>query len=99
MAALVLTAAACSGPDAAVEEGVSGLFKEYLQGIKRDGQAIEGRSDAGRWFLFKRAGSIAALVLGDSDEAAGRARLERALGLASGPRGAMPAGVPGEIVP
>ena len=76
---------------AAVEDGVSGLFEEYLQGVRRDGEAIEGRNDAGRWFLFKRTGSIAALVLGDPDEAAARARLERALDLASGPRGAAPA--------
>ena len=58
---------------------MSGLFKEYLRGVRRDGEAIEGRNEAGRWFLFKRAGPIAALVLGDPDEAAARARLERAL--------------------
>ena len=78
----------------AVEEGVSGLFKEYLRGVRRDGEEIEGRNDAGRWFLFKRAGSVAALVLGDPDEAAARARLEQALGLASGRRGAAPAARP-----
>jgi hypothetical protein len=68
---------------AVVEDGVSGLFEEYLQGVKRQGEMIEGRNDAGRWFLFKRAGSIVALVLGDPDEAAARARLDGALALAA----------------
>ena len=76
---LVIVKFAKAPATAAVEDGVSGLFKEYLRGVRRDGEAIEGRNDAGRWFLFKRAGPIAALVLGDPDEAAARARLERAL--------------------
>ena len=85
---LVVVRFAKAPATAVVEEGVSGLFKDYLKDVKRDGEAIVGRNAAGRWFLFKRAGSVAGLVLGDPDEAAARARLERALGLASGPRGA-----------
>ncbi len=75
---------------AVVEDGVSGLFEEYLQSVKRQDVMIEGRNDAGRWFLFKRAGSVAALVLGEPDEATARARLDGALALASGSLGASP---------
>jgi len=74
------TSAAAAGP---IEDGVQGAFEEYLQGVKRAGTVIEGRNDSGRWFLFKRAGSIAALVLGEPDEAAARARLEAALTLSA----------------
>jgi len=62
-----------------LEDSVQGSFEEYLLGVKRAGALLEGRNDAGRWFLFKRAGSIAALILGEPDEAAARARLETAL--------------------
>jgi len=72
--------------NARVEDGVSGLFKDYLQGIKRQDGMIEGRNDAGRWFMFKRAGAIAALIIGEPDEAAARARLDAALALASDSR-------------
>ncbi len=71
--------------NAVVEDGLSGLFKEYLQGVKRQDGLIEGRNDAGRWFLFKRAGSVAALVLGEPDETVARARLDAALSAASAP--------------
>ena len=64
---------------AAVDAGVLALFEEYLQDIARDGDALAGRNQAGRWFLFKRAGAIAALVLGDSDRAAAAARLAQSL--------------------
>ena len=66
----------------AVEDGVLAAFSEYLQGVRREDAVVEGRSDAGRWFLFKRVGSIATLVLGEPDEAAARARLDAALALA-----------------
>ncbi len=78
----------------AAEDGVSRLFEEYLQRVKHQGEMIEGRNDAGRWFLFKRVGSVAALVLGDPDETAARARLDSALALASGSLGASPAVAP-----
>ncbi|HMA53730.1 MAG TPA: DUF6599 family protein, partial [Acidobacteriota bacterium] len=71
--------------DAVVENGVSGLFREYLQDVRRQGETVEGRNDAGRWFLFKRAGAVAALVLGEPDETAARARLQAALSPASAP--------------
>ena len=58
-----------------IEEGVGALFGQYLEDVRRDGAVIEGRNQAGRWFLFERRGAVAALVLGDPDEAAARARL------------------------
>lgn len=68
------------GTDAgAVDEGVAVLFEEYFLGVRGDGPFAQGRNQAGRWFLFERRGSIAALVLGEPDEAAARSRLERAL--------------------
>jgi len=70
---------------AAVDDGVLGLFNEYLQGVKRDGAVVEGRNEGGRWFLFERVGAVAVLVLGDPDRAAGVARLEAALALAAPP--------------
>jgi Family of unknown function (DUF6599) len=64
---------------AAVDTGVSALFAEYLQGVGRDGDVLEGRNRAGRWFLYKRSGAVVALVLGETDRAAGRALAGRAL--------------------
>ena len=75
----------------AIEDGVLAAFGEYLQGVRREGALVEGQSDAGRWFLFKRSASIAALVLGEPDEATARTRLETAMARASGSLGASPA--------
>ncbi len=69
-----------------LEDSVSASFAEYLKDVRREGASIEGRNDAGRWFLFKRAGSIAALILGEPDEAAARARLDAALATAAARR-------------
>jgi hypothetical protein len=66
----------------AVDAGVLALFEDYLQDVASDGDVLEGRNQAGRWFLFGRAGTVAALVLGDPDRAAAAARLAQAL---SGP--------------
>jgi len=66
-----------------VEDGVLASFNDYLKDVRREGASIKGRNDAGRWFLYKRSGSLAALVLGEPDEAAARARLEAALTLAA----------------
>jgi hypothetical protein len=63
----------------AVDAGVTALFDEYLRGVRREGALLEGQNEAGRWFLFKRVGAFAALVLGDPDRDAGLTRLEAAL--------------------
>jgi len=63
----------------AVDAGVTALFKEYLLNVRREAVVLEGQNEAGRWFLFKRAGAFAALVLGEPDRAAALIRLEAAL--------------------
>lgn len=78
-------------PASTIEDGVLGTFKEYLQGVTREGALIEGRNEAGRWFLFKREGAVVVLVLGEPDKAAAQNRLEAALSRASDPLGASPA--------
>lgn len=80
---LVVVKLGTSAAAGSLEDGVRDSFAEYFKDVKRGGTLIEGRNDAGRWFLFKRAGSLAALVLGEPDETAARARLEAALGLAT----------------
>jgi hypothetical protein len=62
-----------------LERSILALFNDYLKEVRRDGLTIEGKNDAGRWFLFKRAGASAALVLNEPDRDAARARLEAAL--------------------
>jgi len=64
----------------AVEEGVFAAFNEYLKAVRRDGARLEGQNEAGRWFLFRRSGIFAVLVLGDPDRASALARLDSALG-------------------
>ena len=66
-----------------IEEGVGALFGQYLEGVRRSGGAIEGRNQAGRWFLFERRGAVVGLVLGDPDEAAARSRLDAAISRAA----------------
>jgi len=68
-----------------VDAGVQALFGEYLKGVRLDGGIIRGQNEAGRWFLYKRSGAIAVLVLGDPDETSALARLNAALGLAAWP--------------
>lgn len=63
----------------ALDKGVSDLFATYLQDVRTEGDRLEGRNQAGRWFLFKRAGGIAVLVLGEPDREAARARLGSAV--------------------
>jgi hypothetical protein len=58
-----------------LEEGVLALFNEYLLDVRREGDRLEGRNQAGRWFLFKREGAIAVLILGVPDREAAAARL------------------------
>jgi peptidoglycan/xylan/chitin deacetylase (PgdA/CDA1 family) len=60
-------------------EGVLGLFKQYLKDVRVQGGLLEGRNEAGRWFLFESAGTVAVLVLGDPDREAAQARIDQAL--------------------
>lgn len=69
---------------AAVDAGVRALFAEYLKDVGESEAVLRGRNEAGRWFLYRRNGAIAVLVLGDPDEAAALARLSAALDLAAG---------------
>jgi len=70
-----------------IEAGVGALFGQYLEQVRLEGDRLEGRNQAGRWFLYKRRGTIAALVLGDPDAAAARSRLDLALSRATGKPG------------
>jgi hypothetical protein len=72
----------------AVDAGVTALFHEYLQGVIQEGDLLEGRNEAGRWFLFRRKAAVAFLVLGEPDRAAAGTRLEKALARALGQLGA-----------
>jgi hypothetical protein len=69
-----------------LEDAVATAFGEYLKDVRREDASIEGRNDAGRWFLYKRSGPWAALVLGEPDEAAALARLDAALATAAARR-------------
>lgn len=66
-------------PTGSLVDAVMDSFQYYLRDVRREGGLIEGRNEAGRWFLFALRGKNAALVLGEPDEAAARARLEAAL--------------------
>ena len=66
-----------AAPDLA--EKVIAVFNEYLRDVRLVGDTVEGRNQIGRWFLFRAEGRFAALVLGEPDEAAARARLDEAL--------------------
>jgi hypothetical protein len=71
-------------PDAAsLASGARAAFEEYLSDVKVESGVLEGRNGAGRWFLFEARGDIAALVLGEPDPGAARARLAAALANAS----------------
>lgn len=80
---LALVAFAAAPPDGVPEEAVRASFRYYLQDVRESGGIIEGRNGAGRLFLYARRGAFAALVLGEPDEAAARARLEAALSSAA----------------
>ncbi len=66
----------------ALDDNVLAVFKEYLKDVRRDGETLEGKNDAGRFFLFGRKGRFAALVLGDPDRKAAQSRLDIALAMA-----------------
>jgi hypothetical protein len=67
----------------ALEDSVLTAFSEYLVDVRRDGGSVEGKNQAGRWFLFKGAGAVAALVLSEPNRKAAQTRLDLALALAS----------------
>ena len=73
-----------------LDDHVLAVFKEYLKDVRRDGETLEGKNQAGRWFLFGHKGRFAALVLGDPDRAAARARLGLGLDHAFGTADASP---------
>ena len=65
-----------------LDDHVLAVFKEYLKDVRRDGETIEGKNEAGRWFLFGHKGRFAALILGDPDRKAAQTRLDAALAMA-----------------
>ncbi|MCJ7486108.1 MAG: hypothetical protein MUQ25_08090 [Candidatus Aminicenantes bacterium] len=62
-----------------LDDHVLTVFKEYLVDVRRGGDSVEGKNQAGRWFLFAHKGLFAALVLSDPDRKAAQARLDAAL--------------------
>lgn len=76
---LALVELAAAPPDGFLEEAVLASFRYYLQDVREAEGVIEGRNAAGRLFLFARRDAFAAIVLGEPDETAARARLEAAL--------------------
>jgi hypothetical protein len=68
------------GPEAADVTGlVAGLFKEYLENITMADGLVRGEDAVGSSFWFGQKGLAAALVLGEPDVEAGKARLAEAL--------------------
>ena len=65
-----------------LDDHVLAVFKEYLKDVRRDGETLEGKNEAGRWFLFGHKGRFAALILGDPDRKAAQTRLDAALAMA-----------------
>jgi peptidoglycan/xylan/chitin deacetylase (PgdA/CDA1 family) len=74
----------------ALDDAVLAVFREYLKDVRREGKTLEGKNEAGRWFLFGQNGRFAALVLGEADRNLARARLDLALDHALGTAGAAP---------
>jgi hypothetical protein len=65
-----------------LDDHVLTAFKEYLVDVRRDGDSVEGKNQAGRWFLFAHKGLFAALVLSEPDRKAAQTRLDAALSIA-----------------
>jgi hypothetical protein len=76
---LVIVKLGKSTAENSLEESVLAVFEEYLKDVRRDGETLEGRNAAGRWFLSGHRGLFAALVLGDPDRKAAQTRLDAAL--------------------
>lgn len=66
----------------ALDDHVLAVFKEYLKDVRREGETLEGKNEADRWFMFGHKGLFAALVLGDPDRKAAQTRLDAALSIA-----------------
>lgn len=79
---LVIVKLEKSPAENSLEESVLAVFKEYLKDVRRDGETLEGKSEAGRWFLFGHKGLFAALVLSEPNRKAAQARLDTALATA-----------------
>jgi hypothetical protein len=79
---LVIVKLGKSPAENSLEESVLAVFKEYLKDVRRDGETLEGKNEADRYFLFARKGQFAALVLGDPDRKAAQTRLDIALAMA-----------------
>ena len=71
-------------PPADIDAGVLALFRENLRDVRQANGRLEGQSEDGRWFLFGRQASRAALVLGAPEEAEARNRLRAALAPGTG---------------
>jgi hypothetical protein len=68
------------GPEASDVTGlVAGLFKEYLENVIMADGLVRGEDAGGSSFLFGQRGRAAALVLGEPDGEAAKARLAEAL--------------------
>jgi hypothetical protein len=79
---LVVVKLGKSPAENSLEESVLAVFKEYLKDVRRDGETLEGKNPAGRWFLFGHKDRFTALVLGDPDRKAAQTRLDAALAMA-----------------
>lgn len=68
------------GPEALDVTGlVAGLFKEYLENVTMADGLVRGEDAVGSSFLFEQKGRTAALVLGEPDREAAKARLAEEL--------------------
>ena len=76
----------------ALDDNVLAVFREYLKDVRRDGETLEGKNEAGRYFLFAHKGLFAALILGDPDRNLARTRINLALDQALGTADASPQG-------
>ena len=63
-----------------LDGGVRGLFAEYLADVRSEAGILSAKNSRGHSFLFKAAGTHAALVFGRQDAAAAKTLLERAFG-------------------
>ena len=79
---LVIVKFGKSPAENSLEKSVLTVFKEYLKDVRRDGETLEGKNEAGRWFLFGHKGRFAALILSEPDRKAAQTRLDTALTMA-----------------